>query len=724
MKKIFLILVIVSFMFAKKIDILVLNSYHPTFTWTHNQIELMITKLKKKENISMYIEFMDTKRNRPTKKYLNMLLNLYKLKFKKIKFDIIIATDDNAINFIKKYKNEPMFEKAKVFFSGVNNLNVLKNVDKNDFTGVFERMTPIENYYLAKKIKPNFTKIYLIGDDSITFNILKKIYINDLNKIKANYEFISNKNLNVVLDKLKNVQNNSIAMIVMAASYNYNNNFISMKAALKLISEAYKNPIIATADVFVINSEKIIGGHCVDGVRQGRLVSDLVLKYLQTSKMPKPILKKANYYIFNHTALKYFRLNPDKLAKFYKLLYEPPSFYIEHKKEILLTLVFAIILSLITMLYSIKIKIANKKIAKNFDNIKKIIDAMNEGVILSKNNIIFEANNACAKLLGYESKNKLIGKSLYDLVSTKYKAKLKENLQKKELKPYEFTLKKSDGSELIVLATANTIKLDDEDIRISSFIDLTGAKEKEKILLNQSRLAAMGEMIGNIAHQWRQPLSIINTYASSILLYKDLGKLNDEYLNKAIHSIEKNIKYLSNTIDDFRDYIKGDQKVITFSSNELMDELYELVGPSLKNNNIQIIKNIQDLTIHSLKNQLLQVLINIINNAKDILRTKKDDDRFIQIDLCEQNEIISISVKDSGGGIPEKIIDKIFEPYFTTKDEKNGTGIGLYMSYNIVKHNLNGKIYAKNEILKVNQKEYKGAAFYIKIPKILKIEKN
>jgi len=242
-------------------------------------------------------------------------------------------------------------------------------------------------------------------------------------------------------------------------------------------------------------------------------------------------------------------------------------------------------------------------------------------------------------------------------------------------------------------------------------------REKDKILSEQTKMVAMGEMIGNIAHQWRQPLSVISTGATGMIMQKEYGALTDEIFEKTCNTIDANAQYLSKTIDDFRNFIIGDKEHVQFSLKEKYSSFLHLVEPSIKSHNINIVAEIEeDISIDGYPNELIQCIINIFNNAKDVLIEIPEKDRYIFIEAKKENKNVVINIKDSGGGIPAEILDKVFEPYFTTKHQSQGTGLGLHMTYNLVTHGMNGTIKVKNETFMYNEKEYKGALFTIAIP--------
>ena len=239
--------------------------------------------------------------------------------------------------------------------------------------------------------------------------------------------------------------------------------------------------------------------------------------------------------------------------------------------------------------------------------------------------------------------------------------------------------------------------------------------KKEEILAQQSKMIAMGEMIENIAHQWRQPLSIISTIASGVKLEKEVGILEDKNLLKFMDTIVYQSHYLSETIDDFRNFFDNDRRKEIVNINDLIDKSLSVFGNSFKDSNIEIVLNIEDFSINTYPNDLKQVIINILKNAKDVI--VENGVIIIKCYIEPKSRDIHIKIQDSGGGISNQIRNKIFEPYFTTKHKSQGTGIGLYMSYNIVNKHLDGTIEVENHDFDYNFKKLHGALFTIKLNK-------
>jgi len=243
-------------------------------------------------------------------------------------------------------------------------------------------------------------------------------------------------------------------------------------------------------------------------------------------------------------------------------------------------------------------------------------------------------------------------------------------------------------------------------------------ENKLQKMSEQARLVAMGEMIGNIAHQWRQPLSVISTSATGMLFQKEYGLLSDEKFEKICTDINTNAQYLSKTIDDFRDFIKGENESVKFDTELLINKARSIFNSSLKDSYIElIVDNNSNHQLYAPLNLLIQVLVNIVNNAKDILVEKSVEKKliFINTNLDESNLIIS--VLDNAGGVPKKIISKIFDAYFTTKHQSQGTGLGLNMAHNIIINTFAGKLEVENKNYEYKNIKYTGANFIITIPR-------
>lgn len=246
----------------------------------------------------------------------------------------------------------------------------------------------------------------------------------------------------------------------------------------------------------------------------------------------------------------------------------------------------------------------------------------------------------------------------------------------------------------ITLIQKNKIQFINDSLEVKIKEEVEKNKKKDAQVFQQSRLAQMGEMLSMVAHQWRQPLASISAITGTLTFDMMMNEYKKEFFQDKLGSIDKITQHLSATINDFRDFYKPNKKKTTVKLEEIVRKSLSIIRETLLNDNIEIIEEYnskEEIEIYD--NELMQVILNIIKNAQDNLKEKQIKDPYIQI----TTENRTISICDNGGGIAENIIEKIFDPYFSTKNEKNGTGLGLYMSKTIVEEHHNGKLSAQNK---------------------------
>ena len=234
------------------------------------------------------------------------------------------------------------------------------------------------------------------------------------------------------------------------------------------------------------------------------------------------------------------------------------------------------------------------------------------------------------------------------------------------------------------------------EIRVED--EIKKQKAQEEILIHQSRSAEIGEMINNIAHQWRQPLNNLSLTIQNIGFKYENDVLTKEELNETIDKSKMIINSMSNTIDTFRNFFEPTKNKNLFKVEHSIENTLEILSSTLRFYNIEVVKEIiDDVEIYDYENEFSQVLLNIITNAKDALVSNKIEKPIIKVNVSKIENNVIVKIKDNANGINEEIIDRIFEPYFTTKGKGNGTGIGLYMSKLIIEKNMNGKLTVKND---------------------------
>jgi signal transduction histidine kinase len=517
------------------------------------------------------------------------------------------------------------------------------------------------------------------------------VFVYDLLSEQKN--FLYTQNIKQVKSLTKSVAQNSVLWIL-------SNDYIGLE---ELISSISKYPNLEYA--MILNKEGKIIAHSDKEYINLYLSDDLSLAFLLSKKIEPYILVQNDEivdYIMpifrenQHIAWVRIALNQNEISQnLEQIFYEAILFILI---AIIIGYLFSYFLAtnITKDLYTL-IKVATQ-IATGNRNQRADIKREDELGILSN-----EINKMLDKIEENEKQLEISNKELekdivkLELMDSKL-SQLNRDLEKKvEEKTYE--LKKLN-----------------ENLKKEIKEEVEQNRQKDNMLFQQSKMASMGEMIENIAHQWRQPLSLISTSASGIKLNKEYDTLTDELLNEAVDNIMNSTKFLSNTIDDFRDFYRVDKIKEKFNIKDVLDKTLKLTSSRFTNRAIKVIEDCEDITILGFENELVQVFINILNNARDVLEKLPYEERFIFVTIKKIENEAYISLKDNANGIEPTILEKIFEPYFTTKSPDKGTGIGLFMSKEIIEKHFHGKIIAVNETYIYNKKEYKGANFIITIP--------
>jgi len=501
------------------------------------------------------------------------------------------------------------------------------------------------------------------------------------------------------------VSQNSPAQTILKENYKGINivPFDSIENGLKAVSSkqiiAYVN--IIPAMVYAMQNSGITNIKV-----SGYLNNDVKLSIIVNKNLHKlvPILNKAIDNIKEQDRANIF-------DKWIKIKFEKQIDYLMIRKIGIAFFIFLIFI--ITILFILR---------KNNKKQHKLINSTIEGIIVLKNGVCVESNQQALKLLGYENFKEIKNKCMFTFIAPRFKKITKVKLET-STKPYECELIKKDGTYLQVLAKGSYL-YDDKSVILSTFIDLSELKSVQKeledlnssledkvkieveknrrhqlIMPQQSKFAQMGETISMIAHQWRQPLNTLSMIIQGTVFKYKRGLLTQELISKFDKNSKNQIEQMSNTIDDFRSFFRPGKDKIQINVANCVNKAVNILSPSLKNEKIELTVNIEEnISLEGYPNELGQSIINILNNSKDALvENNVDREKNIHISLRQTSEDITIHVEDNAGGIPIEIIDDIFNPYFSTKSEKNGTGLGLYMIKIIIEEHMKGSVKVENK---------------------------
>ncbi len=345
-----------------------------------------------------------------------------------------------------------------------------------------------------------------------------------------------------------------------------------------------------------------------------------------------------------------------------------------------------------------------------------IFEYSKDGIaVFNEDSRFLDCNEAYLQMSGF-TKEELLSKSCIELTVPEDKERTKEMMKTVFKEGFVENFEKScilKDDKIIVVNMTLSLMPDKKRI-IAVVKNIT----QNKFFESQAKLASMGEMIGNIAHHWRQPLTVISSLASLLIFKKEFGKLDIEDIVPNMNQIISQTTFLSETIDNFRNFVRDGEAKGTLNVATMFEKIISIENSILLNSNIQLISSIDPMiTMFGYENKLMEACINIINNSKDVLVTNQNlKEKYIFINGKITNNYCEISIKDNGGGIPLSIINRIFEPYFTTKFKSRGTGLGLSMAHKIITEMFEGSINVSNTTFKWNQKEYNGAVFIISLP--------
>jgi PAS domain S-box-containing protein len=336
-----------------------------------------------------------------------------------------------------------------------------------------------------------------------------------------------------------------------------------------------------------------------------------------------------------------------------------------------------------------------QKSTEIFMDLNEIINNAIEGILIIKNGFIQNMNQSLLDILGYENKNELIGNLATGILIPTSKEKfIKYNSKIFQ----EISIITKNGDIIPVIIKIKDITFSNEEYKMVSILDLSELKEKERMVVLQSKHSAMGEMISMIAHQWRQPLACVSSIVNRIKLKNNMNKVDKEFLNTVLDEMNDYIQYMSNTIDDFRNFFSIDTKKELISLPEIVLNVQKLINKSFDSQNIKIDIQYSELTKRYLfKNELVQIVLNILNNSRDAFLERNVQNPQIKISFFEDENSQNIFIEDNAKGIDEKIITNIFDPYFSTKSKKNGSGLGLYICKTILEKDDQGTIKVENK---------------------------
>lgn len=696
-------------------EILLIHSYHKGYTWSDDISKTIEKNFNDHNDIELTTVYMDTKRV-DDENYLSNLAKLYKQQFENRKFNLVIVSDNNAYDFMIEY-HDYLFKDIPVLFCGINNFD-RKTFDDNSLkdlmTGVAEEVDLGKNFELISKLHPNLKKLLIINDTSSTGNAVKRDLLPIMQKYKNKFEvdYTDNLEINDLKKKVSNLDKSNSAILFVLLFKDTAGKYFTHKQSLQEIRAVSKVPIYGLWDFYLNNG--IVGGLLTSAVAQGDAVSKMALDVLNGKKISEiPILEKSpNVYMFDYNELNRFKIDIERYIDNPTIVNEPISVYKQHYKFFITSILIITILSIVVLILRANIQRrvkVERELSNRLEFDRVLLDTIPNPIHYKNIDGKFLGCNLAFANLVSSTKDEVIGKTAFDFFSLEVASKNtqidRELLKTLGTNTSEFTYYNPSGEMKHIILNKAVYKNIYGTVGgiVCIMDDITERIQQKQFLIQQSKLAEMGDMVAAIAHQWNEPLVELSALIQDMQTSYLLNELKDIDVSDFVNDSMIQIKYMSKTLTDFRNFLKPSTKKNLFSISKAFNEINEIIGKQIFYSNITMSFNYknanEELLIYGYENEFKQVLLNLINNAKNKVLEKSQIEENVKakidinIERCQNFNTIEII--DDAGPIDEKIINSIFQPYFTTK--KDGTGIGLYMAKVIIEDKMDGNINVRNE---------------------------
>ena len=706
MKKLILISILfTTFLFANS-SILIINSYHKGYEWSDSIIKGIENTLYPHTNIDINILYMDSKRI-STLEYFQNLKELYKVQLKNRKYDLVLAVDRFAYDFVLENYNE-LFKDELILSVGIENFDKerLKKYNlENKVSALLEKRDLKANVKLIETIIPSIKKLYVINDKSENAKHTEPLIKELFDDFEGKYEliYLREDSLKALEKRFSKFEENS-ALLFVRFYKNSNGELNKNQEIAKFINDA-KIPIFITDSIF--NKKGAVGGKIVELEKFGNSSGQMALDILENKKS---IVKLSEDFIYVFDALKLdnFTLSISQINHDYEVVNKRITFYDKYRGFInfVFTISPFLILLIIGLFHNIYLRIHSQNKLKQrieFDTV--LLNAIESPIFWQDDKgLIVDSNLRFCNFIDLNAKE-IYGKKLSDLKNAKSSLiikileKFKENSELNN--QFKFNISKNEVKTFFIKQAQYCDNKTKKSGIVTIFTDITKEKEIEKqkkkneeFVIQQSKLAEVGEIFSSIAHQWKSPLVEITTIAQESF-YNSNSSLNED--ESYVKDIMTQVNYMTKTINDFQEFIIPFNEKKVFSVLEAVNSMLEIVNHNIKYNYINInidVKENTNLNVNGYRNEFMQSFLNIINNAKDELLKIDIKNRNINILMYNENKNVNIEINDNAGGINAKDIHKVFKAYFSTK--KDGHGIGLYMAKMIIKDKMNGKLSVKN----------------------------
>lgn len=723
--KILKYIIILSFYisFSSANEILLLHSYNKGLKWTDGISAGVEEIMKKYPHYELTTEYMDSKKIE-SEKYEEELLVLYQKKFTHRQYKAIIAADNYAYEFVLKY-HDALFPKTPIVFCGLENFTpqTIPPSFTPYVTGVVEYKNIRKNLELIHQLFPALKMVYIISDDAYSSLAIKEQIIEESNHFKDKFRVVFDNQIDFdkIDEKIAKLPKHSAILFT-----SFYRDMYGTYVPYNRLGDFFKRtkyPIFALNQIHI--GEGILGGYMVNPYEQGFLAAKKVFQIVEAKRKPSSLKVEIpeNTYHFDNLIMRKHGISLNDTPPQSTILNGPNSFYEEHRKFVenaFALMPLLLLLTAILVLNIIKrISLEKELVRQNrLDNV--LLNNIQSAIFWKSNDdIILGCNEIFIQLLN-KDKFDIIGKHVNEAMPTICEKVKRVPLNCLSSEEVEIIL---PSHEKAIFAVRKTYYTDDRNQEAGVVTILTDITEKKRIdterkrheqfVIQRSKQSEVGEMIASIAHQWKTPLVEISAIAQELIYKRRKKVIDEEDTQKFVDDIMTQVHYMSNTIDDFRAFIKPSSTKTSFDVKEAIQSIANVVSHNVKYNyitlNIMQI-NKRPLLAYGYPNEFKQCVLNIINNAKDSILKKRElyhTEGVIDIELNGDNDSIFLFISDDGTGIEPEKLESIFDPFMSTKEQ--GDGFGLYMARLIIEDKMGGKIRA---LLREE-----GACIAIEIPK-------
>jgi signal transduction histidine kinase len=686
-------------------EVLLLQSYNKGLKWTDGISEGVLSVFKNHPEYEVTTEYMDSKKI-DSKAYFDSMLELYRKKFANRHYEVILAADNFALDFALQYADE-LFPDSPIVFCGVENFNpaeIEAHSARHKTTGVVEYKEVEKSLALIGELVPNLKKLYIISDRAYSSMRIKDQILAAKEKFSAQFEIVYDNDivLSSLPQKLENLPTRSA--VLFTSLYRDANDVYVPYAKLKTFFTSSSLPIFALTSIHL--GEGVVGGIMVDPFIQGSEAAQKAIQIVKSGTSPEqiPITTPRAQPMFDMKMLTKHALYTEKLPENAIVINKPLGF-LERNREFVnsvFTLSPLLVFFTLALLYGLyKKTVLEEQLRAQSELDSVLLNTIQSAIFWrSSDGNLLGCNKALCLLLN-KSKEEIIGKHINE-VMPQFCHYLKEDEVhfKADL---EVPFLDIDGKERHLMVRRKRF----EHGIVTIATDITQRmqieheyKRHEQFVLQRSKQAEVGEMLASIAHQWKTPLIEISAIAQSLFYARKKREISTEEAKAFSHDIMQQVTYMTQTIDDFRTFIKPSTEAVMFDVKQAISEILSILSHTLKYNYINVAftcKESASLETYGYPNEFKQTLLNMLNNAKDaILKQRKQGNSAsnIWLGLTQTSHQIMLSVEDDGGGIDPESLPHVFDPFYSTKE--HGDGFGLYMAKLIIEDKMHGRLLASN----------------------------